>query len=180
MNRIKQVMRKPLSETDIKTILGSDTKILTYPQLAKYNSIEELLPKPYDFVVILLLETPVSGHWTALIKNPSQLEWFDSYGNAPDADLSKWLSPSQRIKLKEDKYYLSNLLQGRNYIYNKVKYQEMKEGVNTCGDHVCHRCYKFKNEGFNLKDYQDYMKNYTRLYGLTPDQLVASFVSKYI
>ena len=39
MNRIKQVMRKPLSETDIKTILG-DCKILTYPQLAKYNSIE--------------------------------------------------------------------------------------------------------------------------------------------
>ena len=33
---------------------------------------------------------------------------------------------------------------------------------------------------FNLKDYQDYMKNYTRLYGLTPDQLVAQFVSKYI
>ena len=90
------------------------------------------------------------------------------------------VTPSQRIKLREDTYYVSNLLQGRNYIYNKVKYQEMKEGINTCGDHVCHRCYKFKNEGFNLKDYQDYMKNYTRLYGLTPDQLVASFVSKYI
>ena len=179
MNRIKQVMRKPLSETDIKTILG-DCKILTYPQLAKYNTLEELLPRPYDFVVILLLETPISGHWCCLIRNSTQYEWFDSYGNAPDADLSKWLSPSQRIKLKENTYYLSNLLQGRNYIYNKVKYQEMKEGVNTCGDHVCHRCYKFKNEGFNLKDYQDYMKNYTRLYGLTPDQLVASFVSKYI
>jgi hypothetical protein len=96
----------------------------------------------------------------------------------PSTDLSKWLSPSQRIKLKENTYYLSNLLQGRNYIYNKVKYQEMKEGVNTCGDHVCHRCYKFKNEGFNLKDYQDYMKNYTRLYGLTPDQLVASICIK--
>ena len=180
MNRIKQVMRKPLSETDIKTILGSDTKILTYPQLAKYNSIDELLPKPYDFCIILLLETPISGHWTALIKNPSQVEWFDSYGNAPDADLSKWLSPSQRIKLKENTYYLSNLLQGRNYVYNKIKYQQMKEGVNTCGSHVSYRCYKFKNEGYNLKDYQDHMKNYSRLYGLTPDQIVASFVSKYV
>jgi hypothetical protein len=45
MNRIKQVMRKPLSETDIKTILGSDTKILTYPQLAKYNSIRGAFTK---------------------------------------------------------------------------------------------------------------------------------------
>ena len=102
MNRIKQVMRKPLSETDIKTILG-DCKILTYPQLAKYNTLEELLPKPYDFCIILLLETQISGHWTALIKNPSQVEFFDSYGNAPDADLTNWLSPSERIRLKEDK-----------------------------------------------------------------------------
>jgi hypothetical protein len=45
MNRIKQVMRKPLSKTDIKTILGSDTKILTYPQLAKYNSIRGAFTK---------------------------------------------------------------------------------------------------------------------------------------
>ena len=180
MNRIKQVMRKPLSETDIKTILGSDTKILTYPQLAKYNTLEELLPRPYDFVVLLLLETPISGHWCCLIRNSTQYEWFDSYSNAPDADLTNWLSPSQRIKLKENTYYLSNLLKGRNYIYNKVKFQELRANVNTCGDHVCHRCYKFKNEGFNSKDYQDHMKNYSRLYGLTPDQIVASFVSKYI
>ena len=61
-------------------------------------------------------------------------------------------------KTKRNTYYLSELLHGRNYIYNKVKHQQMKEGINTCGDHVCHRCYKFKNEGFNLKDYQDYMK----------------------
>ena len=101
MNRIKQVMRKPLSESDLRKILGEDTKILTYPQLAKYNTVEELLPKPYDFCIILLLETQISGHWTALIKNPSQVEFFDSYGNAPDADLTNWLSPSQRIKLKK-------------------------------------------------------------------------------
>ena len=153
MNRIKQVMRKPLSETDIKTILG-DCKILTYPQLAKCNSIDELLPKPYDFCVILLLETPISGHWCALIRNPSQYEWFDSYGNPPDADLSNWLSPSQRIKLNEDEYYLSNLLRGKNYIYNKVKYQQMKPSINTCGSHVAYRCHKFKTAGFNIKDYQ--------------------------
>ena len=180
MNRIKQVMRKPLSETDIKTILGSDTKILTYPQLAKYNTLEELLPRPYDFCVILLLETPISGHWCCLIRNSTQYEWFDSYSNPPDADLSNWLTPSQRVKLKENTYYLSNLLKGRNYIYNKVKFQELRANVNTCGDHVSFRCYKFKNEGFNLKDYQDYMKNYSRLYGLTPDQIVAQFVSQFI
>ena len=39
MNRIKQVMRKPLSEDDLKKILG-DCKIITYPDLAKYDTLE--------------------------------------------------------------------------------------------------------------------------------------------
>ena len=102
MNKIKQVMRKPLSESDLRKNLGEDTKILTYPQLATYDTLDQLLPKPYVFCIILLLETQISGHWCALIRNPSQYECFDSYGNAPDADLSKWLTPSQRMKLRED------------------------------------------------------------------------------
>jgi hypothetical protein len=68
MNRIEQIMKKPLSDTDLKTILGEDTKIITYPELSKYNNIEELLPNSYDFVIILLLESPASGHWTCSVK----------------------------------------------------------------------------------------------------------------
>jgi hypothetical protein len=49
MNRIKQIIRKPLSDSDLKHILGSETRIITYPQLANYRTIEELLPKSYDF-----------------------------------------------------------------------------------------------------------------------------------
>ena len=54
MNRIEQIIRKPLSDTDLRHILG-DCKIITYPELSKYNNINELLPNPYDFVIILLL-----------------------------------------------------------------------------------------------------------------------------
>jgi hypothetical protein len=54
----------------------------------------------------------------------------------------------------------------------------MKRGVNTCGDHVAYRCFLFKKKQFNLKDYQKHVANYTRLYGLTPDQLVAKFVGE--
>ena len=56
MNRIKQIIRKPLSDSDLKNILGSDTRIITYPDLSKYNNLDELLPKASDFVIILLLE----------------------------------------------------------------------------------------------------------------------------
>ena len=67
MNRMNQIIRKPLSDADLKTILG-DCKIITYPELAKYNSLDELLPKAYDFVIVLLLETSQSGHWCALLR----------------------------------------------------------------------------------------------------------------
>ena len=51
MNRIEQIMKKPLSDTDLRNILG-DCKIITYPALSKYNNIEELLPNSYDFVIV--------------------------------------------------------------------------------------------------------------------------------
>ena len=41
---MKQIIRKPLSDSDLRKILG-DCKILTYPDLAKYNTLDELLPK---------------------------------------------------------------------------------------------------------------------------------------
>jgi hypothetical protein len=172
-------MKQPLNDADLHKILG-DCKIITYPDLAKYSTVEELLPKPYDFVIILLLESPASGHWTSLIRNSNQYEYFDSYGNQVDADLTKWLTPLQGLKLGESIKYLTNLLRGRNYVYNKVKYQKMKAGINTCGDHVSYRYYTFKNNGFNLKDYQQHVNNYTKTYGITPDELVAQFVSRYI
>ena len=180
MNRIEQIMRKPLSDTDLKSILGSETRIITYPDLSKYNNIEELLPNSYDFVIILLLETPASGHWTGLLRYNDGYEFFDSYGNAPDADLTHWLTPQERLKLGESEKYLSFLLQGKQYIYKKIKYQVMKRGVNTCGDHVAYRCWLFKKKQFNLKDYQKHIRNYTHLYGLTPDQLVAKFVGDHL
>ena len=177
MNRIEQIIRKPLSDSDLKHILGSETRIITYPQLANYRTIEELLPKSYDFCIILLLESPQSGHWCALLRYSNTFEWFDSYGFPVDYDLSHWLTPLQRLKLGESKKYLSYLLQGRNYIYNN---QQMRPNVNTCGDHVAYRCYKFKTAGYNLKDYQQHVYNACKVNGLTPDELVAKFVSHYI
>ena len=150
MNRIKQVIRKPLSDTDLKTILG-DCKIITYPDLATSNNLDEVLPKAYDFVIILLLESPQSGHWTSLITYGTQIEYVDSYSFAPDYDLTHWMSPLDRFK------HATCLLQGRNHLYHNFKYQQMKQGINTCGSHVAYRCHKFQIASFNLKDYQQHV-----------------------
>ena len=175
-SNIMKIIHQPLSDDNLRKVLGKDTKIIKYSELAKYETIEQLLIKPNDLVIILLEESPNSGHWCCLLRYSNIYEWFDSYGFPIDYDLSHWLSEKQRVKLNENKKYLTFLLQGRKYIYNKERYQEMKDGINTCGDHVAYRCYKFKHDGFDLKTYQKHVKNYCRTYGVTPDILVAEFV----
>ena len=75
MNILEHIMRKPLSDTDLRTILG-DCKIITYPELSKYNSIDQLLPNSHDFSIILLLESPASGHWTCLLRYNNGYEFL--------------------------------------------------------------------------------------------------------
>ena len=171
-----KIINYPLSNKDIENVLGSDTKIITYPELANYKTIEELLPKEFDFVVILILEKPNSGHWTSLIRYQNTYEFFDSYGNPPDYDLMHWLTVKQRTELKENTTYLSNLLKGHRVIFNRVRYQQMKDGVNDCGDHICYRIYKFKHDNFSLRDYHQHIQNLCKMYGTTPDDIVCEFI----
>ena len=111
VSKADKLIKKPLSDTEIKRILGKSTKLLTYPDLAKYSDLNQLLPAPNDFAVILIVEDEtrdvISGHWTALLKYDNVFEFFDPYGNPPDYDLKKWMTKEQRAKLREDKPYLS-------------------------------------------------------------------------
>ena len=101
-----KLIKKPLSDNDIKRILGKSTKVITYPDLAKYTDINQLLPDPNDFVVILIIEDEtqdvISGHWTTVLKYDNLFEFFDPHGNAPDFDLKTWMCKQQRAKLRED------------------------------------------------------------------------------
>ena len=184
VSKADKLIKKPISDTEIKRILGKSTKLLTYPDLAKYSDLNQLLPAPNDFVVILIVEDEtqdvISGHWTALLKYDNLFEFFDPYGNPPDYDLKKWMTKEQRAKLREDKPYLSYLLQNQRHIYNKVKYEKMKKGVNSCGHHTCLRCYEFAKKGKGLPEYQKYLENLRKLYGVSYDEIAASFVSKFV
>jgi hypothetical protein len=74
MNRIKQVIRKPLSDSDLKRYSRLRHTNINISGLSKYTELlDELLPKAYDFVIILLLEIAQSGHWCCLIRNPSHV-----------------------------------------------------------------------------------------------------------
>ena len=55
-SKINKMVKKPLSDEELKAILGKSLKIVMYPDLAKYSSIELLLPQPNDYCIILIVE----------------------------------------------------------------------------------------------------------------------------
>ena len=179
MSYILKLINKPLSDADIKQILGEDTKIIKYSYLSHFNDLDELLPKPIDFVVILFEESPSVGHWVSVSKYNGIFEFFDPYGNQPDATMS-WINISQKRRLNELVPYLSNLLKNKNYIYNHIKYQEMDEYVNTCGSHTAHRLYRLKYDGMTLNDYYNFMKDIKYKNKVGFDIIVAEFVKEHL
>ena len=69
-----------VTSTDIQSIF-KNCKIIKYANLDQYSDIYQLLSNRMDFCVILTeSETNNSGHWTLLIRDDNNFEYFDSYG----------------------------------------------------------------------------------------------------
>ena len=122
-----------LSNHDILDLLDGDTRVITYPQLAKYKSLDQLL-YPYNSAIILYLWKPRYGHWVSVIRNGDKIEFMDPYGLYPDEPLLK-LPMKQRIALNEETPYLSHLFinSPHKITYNNYKFQKSSPMVSTCG-----------------------------------------------
>ena len=133
---IKGLESVPFSGSDIMQILNNKSKIMRYSDLTEFNHIDEVL-SPYDNVVILYETKPNYGHWVCIMKHHERrpyLEFFDSYGLAPDEQLRfikhGFRSPVLTQLLSESRYPV---------IYNKQQLQDDYHNVSTCGRHVCMR-----------------------------------------
>jgi hypothetical protein len=175
MTSVLQVMRTPLSDSDLKEILGNDLKIIVYSDLSKINNIRQLLTNERDCVVILYEEKKLSGHWTCLTREGDLFTFFDPYGIPVDSQL-QWINMFQRYKLNEAVPYLSLLLKNEHYIYNRTNFQQDDSKIQTCGDHVCAFLYCFIHCHMNLEQYQDYMKHLKKLTKQPYDYIVAEFI----
>jgi hypothetical protein len=49
-----KLIHRPLSDADLRNLLGNDLKILKYSELANYEDLDQLLTKPTDYCIILL------------------------------------------------------------------------------------------------------------------------------
>ena len=173
----EQVEAKPLGDDDIKSYFPG-AKVIVYSDLAKYNSLESLLPKDKDFAFILLESSPTRGHWTVLSRYGDTAEFFDSYGGRPDSQL-KWNKEATNKKLGQGKKLLSERLKGfqGNVVYNPIKYQSDGEDVNTCGRHDCFRVQNML-DGKDLDAYYVHMKDLKNNMGVDFDGVVANFIQK--
>ena len=56
-----KLINKALSDEDIGTILGADTKIIRYSELRHIDDLDELLTNDMDYCIILYEDRPDKG-----------------------------------------------------------------------------------------------------------------------
>ncbi len=97
---ISQTLSRPLSDEDIRDILGPNCKITKYSGLGEYSDLDDLLPKLKDYAIILYEEDENIGHSVGLLKYDNLFEFFDPYGLMPAKEL-KWVNLKTRRSLSE-------------------------------------------------------------------------------
>ena len=176
---LHKIKLEPMGDDDIRTYYPN-SRILTYPQLKTYNSIEELLPNDKSHVFLLYLSQPNSGHWTLVSRNNNVIEFFCSYGSSPSAPL-KWLNSDERNRLGESIPYLDLLLNKTKIkvIYNPIDYQDkINLKISTCGRYDCFRLMTILKYNLTLAQFYQLMKTVKDKTGLTYDEIVSDYINK--
>jgi hypothetical protein len=133
---LKYQIARPLSEDDIRLAikkLKTKIKIISYPELERYKSINELFGK-YKYISLLYTsdESKV-GHWVLLIKHsPQEIELFDSYAYKPD-NLLKFFKKNNKIEMFPLLTSLLNESGIKKLHYSKKRIQRLRNDVGVCG-----------------------------------------------
>jgi len=171
---MEQAKEYSLSDDDIRKLLGEDIKITPYADLANVHNINELFDRKGRAILFFPQENERVGHWCAMIKEGRHIEFFDPYGDEPDAQKGG-LSKSKLEQLHMDHPDLTNLLlnSGGRVIFNKVQLQKLSNHVQTCGRHcVCRLLYA----RYPIQRYRDII----RRSGLSPDDFVIKSTYDYL
>lgn len=163
-----------LSDTDIRQILGDDISLLTYPDLANLNSIDECFDKKGRCILLFLTQSANAGHWCCMMRKKKGIYFWDPYGEEPEAQ-KEYASKQLLKQLDEDSPYLTRLLRasGRPVYYNTHQYQKLKDGISTCGRWcVARLLYAPKSE--------EYFKKVVDKSGLAGDDFVSALTANWL
>lgn len=134
---IKNIYSQDLTGSDIQKTTNGKCPMHLYKDLLKFNSIQEILGQYNKCIVLFPVKSSTNGHWCALIyhEDINTLEWFDPYGFSWD----------QELKYSEDtKWTQYNIIgqlmnkakeQGFITTFNPYRFQQLKDGISTCGKH---------------------------------------------
>jgi predicted class III extradiol MEMO1 family dioxygenase len=152
-------------------------KIIDFGELKNYNSIDQLMPKRKDFLIILIETSNDRGHWVLLTKNNNTITFFDSYGMKPGAQL-QFVPAHKRIELDEDHNYLLDLLNKSNYKieHNSIQFQADGNQIKCCGRYVILYIILFNEKNYTLKQFQKFMISKSKELKLSYDQLVSYLI----
>ena len=168
---IDEVKDYPLSDGDIRQILGQDIRILTYPDLGKLKSADQMFDAKGRCILLFLTSSPTEGHWCCLLNKKKGIEFFDPYGEPPGEILDEL--PKARLEaLDQNQPYLARLLRasGKPVYYNTHEFQKDKKSVNTCGRHCVVRCLYAP---YSLETYAKVIEKS----GMTPDDFVSALTA---
>lgn len=173
----------PLSDSQIYDLLEGNVNIVTYEDIHKYSSVEDLLGG-FDQCIILFCTHKNYGHWTTLFINPTdgKLNFFNSYGDLkskyegyPDAPL-KLIDKKYRKDSYQDYPYLSELMINSDYEleYNPYDFQKLSNRIKTCGYWCVLRLYCKKMNDVKFNNFV--MENCNNL-KITPDDFVVFVIN---
>jgi hypothetical protein len=134
----------PLSDDDLRTLLGRNLAIMRYPDLQRAEHVEDVLDDEGRALILYLIDSPNSGHWQCVYTTgPKHLAFFDSYGMRPDKAFG-WTTDEEEQALGQTRHELTRLLKdavarGWDVKYNTHCYQSKVGDIATCGRHCAVR-----------------------------------------
>ena len=164
---IKQLYKVDLNLDEVRALTRNKANIIMYDDLTIDDNILKVIGPTNRAILLFPTEAgSVNGHYLCLIyyKDIKTLLHFDSYGLDVQQELK--YSTSRHVQ-RDTLAYLYNKLRGYGYkvIFNTYKYQQMINGINTCGRHVACR---LRFHYLNNNEYAKLMLNQSN----SPDYIV--------
>jgi Ulp1 family protease len=133
-----------------------------------------------DFCFILTESKYNVGHWTALIRDGSNFEYFDSYGDSPKSILDfipKYMNKQLGNFWSADLgKIIGSIKKSDKFLYNKYPLQQELQDVNTCGRWVIIRVSTFLKESMKNKQFLSFIKKQQKKVKRPLDEVVCMLV----
>jgi hypothetical protein len=114
-----------------------------------------------------------SGHWCCILRYGDTIEWFDSYGLRPTGEIDFIPRVINQMLGQEKNHFYKLLKAVKNHkvIWNKKRFQKLKNGINTCGRWCILRILTCMEMFFSLEDFIDFIQKTKDETGMTGDEI---------